>query len=111
VHHVLHLISAWVDEDHPSPTNFLAGGSVEEERLVGLGEDRTPGLRRCGVRIVMEPPKSLGPPTVVLSDNPTGAPESLDMFSICFLYLSQERFTRHADIINIGDTEMRKQLH
>jgi hypothetical protein len=52
---------------------------------------------------VTEPPKSLGPPTVVLvqrtSDNPAGVPESLDKFDICFPYLSQERFTRHADII------------
>jgi hypothetical protein len=51
-----------------------------------------------------EPPKSLGPPTVVLvqrtSDNPVGAPESLDKFGICFSYLSQERFTRHVDITN-----------
>jgi hypothetical protein len=51
---------------------------------------------------VTEPPKSLGPPTVVLvqrtSDNPVGAPESLDKFGICFSHLSQERFTRHADI-------------
>jgi hypothetical protein len=50
------------------------------------------------------PPKSLGPPTVVLvqrtSDNPVGTPESLDKFGICFSYLSQERFTRHADITN-----------
>jgi hypothetical protein len=50
-----------------------------------------------------EPPKSLGPPTVVLvqrtSDNPAGAPESLDKLDIFFLYLSQERFTRHAYII------------
>jgi hypothetical protein len=64
---------------------------------------------------VMEPPKSLGPPAVVLvqrtSDNPTGAPESLDKFDICFSYLSQERFTRQADITSIGDTKMRKQLH
>jgi hypothetical protein len=46
--------------------------------------------------------KSLGPPTVVLvqwtSDNPAGAPESLDKFSICFHFLSQERFTCHVDI-------------
>jgi hypothetical protein len=52
---------------------------------------------------VTEPPKSLGPPTVVLvqrtSGNPAGAAESLDKFGICFLYLSQEHFTRHADII------------
>jgi hypothetical protein len=49
-----------------------------------------------------EPPKSLGPPIVVLvkrtSDNPAGAPESLDKSGICIPYLSQERFTRHADI-------------
>jgi hypothetical protein len=49
VHHVLHLISAWVDEDHPGSANLLAGGSVEVERPVGLGEDWTPGFRRCGV--------------------------------------------------------------
>jgi hypothetical protein len=64
---------------------------------------------------VTKPPKLLGPPTVVLvqqtSDNPAGAPESLDKFGIYFLYFSQERFTRHADVISIGDTKMRKQLH
>jgi hypothetical protein len=64
---------------------------------------------------VTEPPKSLGPPTIVLfqrtSYNPVGAPESLDKFGICFSYLSQERFTRHEDIISIGVTRMRKQLH
>jgi hypothetical protein len=61
---------------------------------------------------VMEPPKSLGPPKVVLvqrtSDNPAGAPKSLDKFGICFSYLSQERFTRHANITNhwrCGSTE------
>jgi hypothetical protein len=56
------------------------------------------------VLTVTEPPKLLGPPTVVLvqrtSDNPTGVSESLDKFGICFSYLSQERFTRHADITN-----------
>jgi hypothetical protein len=39
--------------------------------------------------IVTEPPKSLGPPTVVLvqqtSDNPVDVPESLDKFGIFFL--------------------------
>jgi hypothetical protein len=62
---------------------------------------------------VTEPPKSLGPPTVFLVqralDNPVGAPKSLDKFGICFSYLSQERFTRHADITSIGVTRMRKQ--
>ena len=28
----------------------MAGGSVEEKRPVGFGEDRTPALRRCGAR-------------------------------------------------------------
>jgi hypothetical protein len=59
---------------------------------------------------VTGPPKSLGSPIVVLvqrtSDNPAGAPESLDKFGICFSYLTQERFTRHADITSIGDTKM-----
>jgi hypothetical protein len=36
-----------MDEDHAGPVNLLAGRSVEVERLVGLGEYRTPGLRRC----------------------------------------------------------------
>jgi hypothetical protein len=58
VHHVLHLISAWVDEDHLSTATLLAGGSVKEERLVGLSEDRSPRLRRCGVRIVIRAPRS-----------------------------------------------------
>jgi hypothetical protein len=53
---------------------------------------------------VTEPPKLLGPPTVVLvqqtSDNPAGVPESHDKFGISFSYLSQERFTRHTDITN-----------
>jgi hypothetical protein len=64
---------------------------------------------------VTEPPKSLGPPTVVLvqrtSNNPAGAPKSLDKFGICFSYLSQERFARHTDITSIRNTKMRKQLH
>jgi hypothetical protein len=64
---------------------------------------------------VTEPPKSLGPPTVVLvqrtSDNPVGAPKSLDKFGIYFSYLSQERFTRHADITSIGVTRILRQLH
>jgi hypothetical protein len=58
VHHVLHLISIGADEDHPSSANLLTSGSIEEERPVGLGEDRTPGLRRCGVRIGIRTPRS-----------------------------------------------------
>jgi hypothetical protein len=59
-------------------------------------------LARTSAVDVTEPPKLLGPPTVVLvqrtSDNPVDAPELLEKFGICFSYLSQERFTRHADI-------------
>jgi hypothetical protein len=55
------------------------------------------------------------PPIVVLvqrtSNNPVGAPESLDKFGICFSHLCQERLTRHTDITSIGVTRMRKQLH
>jgi hypothetical protein len=47
---------------------------------------------------VTEPPKSLGPHTVVLvqhtSDNPAGAPESLDKFGICFLSKSVSPVTQ-----------------
>jgi hypothetical protein len=61
-----------------------------------------PAKRHHAIPAVTEPPKSLGPPTVVLvqrtSDNPADTPESLDKFGIYFSYLSQERFTRHADI-------------
>jgi hypothetical protein len=52
---------------------------------------------------VTEPPKSLGPPTVVLVqrtlDNPVDAPHHLTSSVFVFFYISQERFTRHADII------------
>jgi hypothetical protein len=51
---------------------------------------------------VTESPKSLGPPTVVhvqrTSDNPASAPDHLTSSVSCIPYLSQERFTRHADI-------------
>jgi hypothetical protein len=51
---------------------------------------------------VTEPPKVLGPPTVVLvlrtSDNPIDA-HNHSTSSILYLYhFAQERFTRHADI-------------
>jgi hypothetical protein len=64
---------------------------------------------------MMEPPKSLGPPTVVLvqqtSDNPAGVPESIDKFGICFSHLSQERLPVTHILQIIEDTEMRKRLH
>jgi hypothetical protein len=59
---------------------------------------------------VMESPRSLGPPTVVLvqrtSDNPVGAPESLDKFGICFSYLSLRAF--HPSRRHYRSSEIRK---
>ena len=61
-----------------------------------------------------KPPKSLGPPTVVLvqrtSDNPVGAPELLDKFGI-FPYLTRNVSPVLQTLQNIGDKEMRKRLH
>jgi hypothetical protein len=66
------------------------------------------------VGVVTEPPKSLGPPTVVLvqwtSDNPVGAPESLDKFGICFSYLPKSVLPVLQTLQIIGDTEKRKHL-
>jgi hypothetical protein len=60
---------------------------------------------------VTEPPKSLGPPTVVLVqqtlDNPVDVPESLDKFGI-FSYLSRNVSPVLQTLQNIGDIEMRK---
>ena len=50
VHHVLQLISVWVDEDHTSSSPLLADGPIEETCLVGLGEDWCPDFRLRGVR-------------------------------------------------------------
>jgi hypothetical protein len=51
---------------------------------------------------VTEPPKLLGPPTVVIVlrtlDNPAGAPDYLTSSVSVFFYLAQECFTRHTDI-------------
>jgi hypothetical protein len=64
---------------------------------------------------VTEPPKSLGPPIVVLvqrtSDNPAGVPESLDKFGICFPYLPKSVLPATQTLQIIRDTKMRKRLH
>jgi hypothetical protein len=63
---------------------------------------------------VTEPPKLLGPPTVVLvqrtSDNPTGVPESLDKFDICFPYLPKSVLPVTQTLQFIGETRMWKRL-
>jgi hypothetical protein len=63
---------------------------------------------------VTEPPKYLGPPTVVLvqrtSDNPVGAPELLDDFGI-FTYLTRNDSPVLQTLQNIRGKEIRKRLH
>ena len=56
VHHVLQLISVWVDEDRTSSSPLLADGPVEEECLVGLGEDWCPDFRLWGSGVEVQTP-------------------------------------------------------
>jgi hypothetical protein len=63
---------------------------------------------------VTEPPKSLGPPTVVLvqqtSDNPVGAPDHLTS-SVSIFYTLPKSVSPVTQILqHIGGTRMRKQL-
>jgi hypothetical protein len=63
---------------------------------------------------VMEPPKSLGPPTVVLvhriSDNPIGAPNHL-ISSVSEFFTLPKSVSPVTQILqHIGGTSMRKQL-
>jgi hypothetical protein len=57
MHHILQLVSAWANEDHSRASTLLAGGSIEEERPVGLGEGQTPALRRCGAQNGVRAPR------------------------------------------------------
>jgi hypothetical protein len=63
---------------------------------------------------VTEPPKSLGPPTVVLvyrtSDNPAGAPDHLTS-SVSVIFTLPKRVSPVTQILqHIGGTSMWKQL-
>jgi hypothetical protein len=62
-----------------------------------------------------EPPKSLGPPTVVLvqhtSDNPAGAPYHLTSSVSEFLTFPKSVSPVTQTLQFIGDTKVRKQLH
>jgi hypothetical protein len=64
--------------------------------------------------IVTEPPKSLGPPTIVLvqrtSDNPAGAPDHLTSLVSIFLTLPKSVSPVMETLQYIGGTKMRKQL-
>jgi hypothetical protein len=63
---------------------------------------------------VTEPPKSLGPPTVVLvqqtSDNPAGAPDHLASSVSVSLTLPKSILPVTQTLQYIGGTRMRKQL-
>jgi hypothetical protein len=63
---------------------------------------------------VMEPPKSLGPPIVVLVhrtlDNPAGAPDHLTSSVSIFLTLPKSISPITQILQHIGGTRMRKQL-
>jgi hypothetical protein len=63
---------------------------------------------------VIEPPKSLGPPTVVLvqqtSDNPAGAPDHLTSSVSEFLTFPKSVSPVTQTLQYIGGTKMRKQL-
>jgi hypothetical protein len=63
---------------------------------------------------VTEPPKSLGPPTVVLvqrtSDNPAGVPDHLTSLVSIFFTLPKSVSPVTQTLQHIGGTSMRKQL-
>jgi hypothetical protein len=62
-----------------------------------------------------EPPKSLGPPTVVLvhrtSDNPVGAPDHLTSPVSVFFTFPKSVSPVTQILQHIGGTSMQKQLH
>src|SRR6185436_5253588 len=57
VHHVLELISVWVDEDHTSSSPLLAGGPIKEKCPVRFGEDWCPDFRLRGSNIYDRTPR------------------------------------------------------
>jgi hypothetical protein len=63
---------------------------------------------------VIQPPKSLGPPTVVLvqwtSDNPAGAPDHMTSLVSEFLTFPKSISPVTQTLQYIGDTKVRKQL-
>jgi hypothetical protein len=66
------------------------------------------------IPVMTEPPKSLGPPTVVLvhqtSDNPAGAPDHLTS-SVSVFFTFPKSVSPVTQILqHIGGTSMRKQL-
>jgi hypothetical protein len=73
---------------------------------------RLRSLRQGQVHVVTKPPKSLGPPTVVLvqrtSDNPAGAPGHLTSLVSEFPYLPKSVLPVTQTLQIIGDVEVRK---
>ena len=60
VHHVLQLISVWVDENRTNSSPLLADGPIEEECPVGLGEDWCPDFWLRGSGVEIRTPELLG---------------------------------------------------
>jgi hypothetical protein len=77
--------------------------------LVGLNKNE-----KLQAMAMTEPPKSLGPPIVVLvqrtSDNPTGAPDHLTSSVSKFLTFPKSVSPVMQTLQYIGGTKMRKQL-
>jgi hypothetical protein len=98
-------------ENGTSGISHLRGSS----RMFSL-ETPTMVMKTTAARlyIVTEPPKSLGPPTVVLvqrtSDNPAGAPDHLTSSVFVFLTFPKSVSPITQTLQYIGGTKMRKQL-
>jgi hypothetical protein len=80
----------------------------------GLYEPHTPLPRKRGSVTVTEPPKLLGPPTIVLvqqtSDNPVDAPDHLTSSVSAFLTFPNSISPITQILQHLGGTNMRKQL-
>jgi hypothetical protein len=78
------------------------GSQVEQVNLDELDDEEAPCVALRNMSIATEPPKSFGPPTVVLVqrtlDNPVDAHNHSTSSVFVPFFLAQERFTRHADI-------------
>jgi hypothetical protein len=95
-----------------TPTNSCSG---EVRSARGCTVETGVGFIAAGAVVgVTEPPKSLGPPTVVLvhrtSDNPAGAPDHLTS-SVSVFFTFPKSVSPVTQILqHIGGTSMRKQL-
>jgi hypothetical protein len=94
-------------------STFLSGGIPGNSSGNTSGKSYTTLITSDGL-IVTEPPKLLGPPTVVLvhrtSDNPAGALDHLTSLVSVFFTLPKSVTPVTQILQHIGGTSMRKQL-